>query len=445
MDHYELLVIGSGPGGVEAARRGADAGLKTALVHNMPLGGRATWSSLLPSKAWLQVAESVHKGLGHPVLGSLIDVPVSLNHEALRAWIQKTAGEQAAFQQQQLESAGVPLIQGTAKWAGPGQVLIANENTPDTTVKYDHLIVSGGSGPRFTPAVKPNMDHIIAPRISPRLNEIPKSMIVMGGGVTGTEYAFAFASMGTEVTILQKNNQLLPTIDAEVVGAFSRYVTGRLPISIKTGVTVAAAEQQGNKVTVTDTEGGVYTADFGFIAISRTPDLSFWPEIPDGLQQLPGGFISVDRWSRTSLPDVYAIGDMTGAPMMANRARSQAREAVRAILGQADDSPAPVTMEAVYTQPNVVQVGSMAPNPKATFHSFNWKGNLKAAINDYAEGLIRVQVDNTTGLVLGAAAFGHHASEVLSPIQLAINEGISWERVVRSPFAHPTLSEVWGG
>ncbi|HHM20941.1 MAG TPA: NAD(P)/FAD-dependent oxidoreductase [Bacteroidetes bacterium] len=444
MFDFDLLVIGGGPGGIEAARRGAEAGLKTALVHNAPIGGRATWNSLLPSKSWLQLAEIVHKGTEHPVLGNLIGSPLSLNHHALRAWIKKNSEEQAAFQKQQLLRAGVTLLPGTARWNGPGSVVIEREGEQQP-VNYEHLIVSSGSGPRFLPRVKPNKKRIIAPKLSPILNEVPQSLLMMGGGVTGTEYAFAFASLGTQVTILQKNEQLLPSIDAEVVSAFSEYITTRLPIEIKTGVTVTAAEQTGETVTVTDKDGNTYTAGYGFIAISRTADLSFWPQVPQGLVQLPGGFVKVDRWGRTSLPNVFAIGDLTGAPMMANRARSQAREAIRAITGQTtDNEPAPVTMEAIFTQPNVVQLGSMTPGAGSTFKTFNWDGNLKAAMNGYAKGILRIHLNSKTGAITGAAAFGHHATEVLSTLQLAINQGISWQQLTKVPFAHPSLSEVLG-
>lgn len=444
MNHYQLIIIGGGPGGLEAARFGAQNGLKTALIYNTPIGGRSTWSSLLPSKAWLQIAETVQKAKGHPVLGQTMADKVDLNHDVLRGWIKKTSDEQSTHLRRRLEEAGVALLPGTAQWTGGGKIALQHE-AEVSTLSYDHLIVAGGSGPRFQPAVKPNMDRIIAPKLSPALKEIPKSLIMIGGGVTGTEYAFAFASLGTKVTILQKNEQLLPSVDAEVIRAFTEYLTGRLPIEVHTGVAVAAAEQRGAQVVVTDAQGGVYEADYGFIAMGRVPDLSFWPEMPAGLMRTPGGFIQVDRWSRASLPNVYAVGDMTGAPMMANRARSQAREAVRAILGQADDSPAPVTAEAVYTQPNVVQIGTMQPQAGSVFKTLDWSGNLKAAFNDYAPGLIRVHLEETTGRILGAAAFGYQAAEILALVQLAINQGLTWSQLTRTPYAHPSLAEVWNG
>lgn len=444
MKHYDLIVIGGGPGGIEAARSGGRSGLRTALIHNAPIGGRATWNSLLPSKAWLQIAETVRKRQLHPVLENPFKSPAALDLDALRTWIRSVSEAQSADQKAQLDGAGVTLIAGTAQWLAPGEIFVRND-TGERNLTYDHLILSGGSGPRFTPAVKPNMDRIIAPKLSPGLKEVPKSLIMVGGGVTGTEYAFAFASLGTKVTILQKNDQLLPSFDAEVIRAFTDYLTQHLPVEVETGVVVTAAEQQENRVYVSSASGRVYTGDYGFIAMGRTPDLSFWPEVPETLLQTDGGFVKVDRWSRTSLPRVFAIGDVTGAPMMANRARSQAREAIRAIWGQPVDSPLPVTAEAVYTQPNVVQIGDMQSQPDSVFKVFDWSGNLKAVINDYTPGLLRVHIHGETGRILGAAAFGYHAAEALAPVQLAVNEGLTWEQLSRTPYAHPSLVEIFDG
>lgn len=441
MNHYQLLVIGGGPGGIEAALRGARGGLQTALIHNAPIGGRSTWSSLLPSKAWLQIAETVRKGQGHPVLGRMTRETTELDHDTLRAWIRKTSEEQSSTQRRKLEEAGVTFISGMAQWRQLGEVVLKKEEE-EMTLAYDHIIVASGSGPRFLPTVKPNKDRIIAPKLSPALREIPGRMIMIGGGVTGTEYAFAFASLGTEVTILQKNEQLLPAIDAEVIRAFTAYLTEHLPVTVETSDTVVSADQRGDGVVVTDEAGRSYEADYAFIAMGRVPDLSFWPEMPEGLNRNSDGSIQVDRWSRTSLPNVYAIGDVTGAPMMANRARSQAREAVRAILGETDDSPAPITAEAVYTQPNVVQLGNMQPQANSDFNTFDWAGNLKAAFNDYTPGRLRIHLDKNSGRILGAAAFGYYAAEVMATVQLAINEGITWERLAYTPYAHPSLAEV---
>ncbi len=442
MKSFDVIVIGGGPGGVEAARLAGEAGLRTALIHNAPIGGRATWNSLLPSKSWLQLAETLQKANGHPVLGNVLKTPIKLNHEALRHWIAKSSSDQSSFQKNQLSAAGVSLIEGNAHWSGPGIVEVSKSDQVVTRLSCKNLILSGGSVPIFLPDVKPNKSRIIAPKISPLLNEVPDSMIVMGGGVTGTEYAFAFASLGTSVTILQKNDQLLPSIDAQVIKVFTEYLTHKLPVSVHTGTTVDSVEQVNDKVIVKSNQGQTFSAAYGFIAISRKADLSFFKgNIPDGLE-VSGSFINVNRWSETTIPDFYAIGDITGPPMMANRAKSQAREAVRAILGQKDETPLPVTMEAIYTQPNVVQLGNMCVTPDSFVKTLNWEGNLKAAMNNYTEGILRIHIQKNTELILGASAFGNHATEVLSVLELAINERIPWPKVVRTPYAHPSLSEV---
>ncbi|KAA3633228.1 MAG: NAD(P)/FAD-dependent oxidoreductase, partial [Bacteroidetes bacterium] len=243
---FDLIVIGAGPGGIEAALFASRKNLSVGLISATKIGGRATWGSLVPSKVWLASAEKAKSISGLEAFGfKSVESKLQLDLDELR----KKVGEQSSITSeryvQKLHKAGVNLFFGKASIKDPQSINIELNDGGHTEIKARNIIVATGSGPRFTPDIKPNKDHIIAPKIAPGVEKIPDSLVMAGGGVTGTEYAYAFAALGTKVTIIQNGNQLLPRLDEEVSRLFEDYLTSNFPVKIVTGAKVTNMVQEG--------------------------------------------------------------------------------------------------------------------------------------------------------------------------------------------------------
>lgn len=440
---YDLIVIGGGPGGLEAARYAAERGLATALISNTRLGGRATWSSLLPSKVWLTTAERADAFSLLPQFGLPTDGRPAIDLPALRARMKGQSEAAAARYSRDLDQAGVDVFYGNGKIVGANIVDIHDEEGHERQLAARFVLIASGSGPRFTPEVKPNGDRIIAPKLSPGIVKIPESLIMAGGGVTGSEYAYAFAALGAKVTILHNRAQLVPRVDAEVSAAFEEHLTHHYPIRIVKNDPVQQLYQDGNRAVAITREEQRYEAEYGFIAIGRVPDLAFYDRTQVDLHFDRSGMVAVDTFGRTNLSGIYAVGDVTGTPMVANRATLQARLAVRHMMGdELSPKAVPVFIEAAYTHPSIAQIGDMTPTAGSTFVTRRFAQLLKSHLMEEAEGLLKIHVDTNSGLIRGAAGFGAHVTDILATVQLAINNGITYEQMRAVPFAHPSMSEL---
>ncbi len=441
-NNFDLVVIGGGPAGMEGALLGARKGWSVALVSNMAVGGRATMSSLLPSKVWLAWAER-YAGLKHMAhFGLHVQAP-PFDMELLRAEVARQRQTTTDHYRRRLEAEGVQIFEGKGYLTGAHEVDVIREGQETISLQARRILVATGSGPSFFPDLKPNKDRIIAPKLSPALPELPKSLIMAGGGVTGSEYAWAFAALGTRVTMLHGTMHLLPRVDAEVADAFEAWLTGHFGIEVHKNSGVVSMKQQGDGVMARTFDDKEYTADYGFIAIGRKADLGFYEPGNLPLQISSDGYLSVNEFCQTSQPHIYAAGDVTGVPMMANRAQMQARVALAHMSeGEASILRQKPVVEAVYTGLPVAQVGDMRPEPEADFVVKRYDGLLKARVLGETEGLLKVKIDATTGLIRGAAAFGPHAVDLMALFQLAIHRDVPWRRLVELPMPHPSMPEI---
>ncbi len=439
---FDLVVLGDGPAGIEGALVAAQRGWSVALVSATGLGGRATMSSLLPSKVWLGYAErfAALKQMAQFGLGPTLP---PFDMEILRQQVARQKEAASARYRHKLEQAGVQVLQGKGYLTGPHEVDVVREGASSVTVHGKFILVATGSGPSFFPELKPNKDHIIAPKLSPALPKLPESLIMAGGGVTGSEYAWAFAALGTRVTILHGTMHLLPRVDAEVAEVFEQWLAEHFGIEIHKNSGVVSMKQEGERVRARTFDGDEYEAEYGFIAIGRKADLGFYEPGNLSLQISSEGHLLVNQFCQTSVPHIYAAGDVTGVPMMANRAQMQARVAV-AHMAEGDASilrQKPV-VEAVYTGLPVAQVGDMRPEPGADFVVKRYDSLLKAHVLGEIEGLLKVKIDGRTGLIRGASAFGPHAVDLISVFQVAIHHDVPWRRLGEVPMPHPSIPEL---
>ena len=445
-DAFDIVVIGGGPGGVEAAAEAGARGMRTAIVSEMPLGGRATYGSLLPSKAWLHAAEHGLDGeTARGPHGGSHGVDYRPDPAPLRERIQRLQRERTAQLSERLSSLGVEIISGTARFLDRSHVKVYIDDT-ERVLEAKNVVIAAGSEPRFFPNVKPDGDHIIAPRHTQKLTEVPKTMVMVGGGVTGTEYASAFQKMGTRVHLITDIDRLLPRTDPELAGLIREYLES-IGVEITFSSPIAGVESNGTTVRTTTADGSVYETDYTFIATGRRPDSSFAEEASEKPAEGAGGWLDVDEYGRTSLDGVYATGDIAGAPLTANNAHYMARRIVSAIAGDgSEDGTAPL-LEAVYTDPQVVHIGPVADLTNGSSDGVteirrSYDETLLGRLHGQDNAVLKIWVDDATGRIRGAGAFGENAVEVLAPVQLAMEHGITYERLRFTPFAHPALSEV---
>lgn len=429
---YDVVVIGGGPAGVEAAVLSARAGLCTALISDMPLGGRSTWGSLLPSKVWLKEAQKAW------IAGKEAFSLVKLR-ETISAQSQRVASEARTL----LETAGVAVQSGKGEVISPTEVRVCGPEASDRILTARYIIAATGSEPVFTPEMKPIPPHIIAPRFAAAVETLPSSILMVGGGVTGVEYASAFAALGVQVTLLQKGARLLPRMDAEVVHAFETWLKEILSVQVVKEASVVALKVEDGGVVAQTTSGEVYHGSLGFIAAGRKADTTFWKGDPKQLMLTNSGAVRVNAFCQSSIPNLYVIGDATGAPMMVNQAQMQARVAVHHIV-QGNDSPLRMQplVEAVYTHLPVGQIGDTTPSEEAYFVQKFFGDLLKSQIEGAELGMLKVKIDKQSGTIKGAAAFGPNAIEILGLIQVAMHTGIPWKSLQAFPLPHPTYSEL---
>ncbi len=441
-NEFDLIVIGDGPAGIEGALLGAARGWSVALISATALGGRATKSSLLPSKVWLQLATQYAELKDMQHAGLRVEPP-PLEMELVRQKVAHQRQTASARYRKKLEEAGVRIFQGRGYLTGPHKVEVVSETDTSLQLEAKKVLLATGSGPSFFPELRPNKDRIIAPRLSPALPELPPSLIMAGGGVTGSEYAWAFAALGSRVTILHGTMHLLPRMDSEIAAAFEDWLSTHFGVEIHHNSGVVSMKQTDHRVQARTFSGEEYEADYGFIAIGRKADLGFYEPGNLHLDVTSEGYLHVNQFCQTNHPHIYAAGDLTGVPMMANRAQMQARVAI-AHMAEGDASilrQRPV-VEAVYTALPVAQIGNMQPEPEADFILRTYDRLLKAHIAGHTQGLLKVKVDRKTGLIRGASAFGAHAVDLMAAFQLAIHHDLPWRRMSEVPMPHPSIAEL---
>lgn len=438
-----LVVIGGGPAGVTAALEAAHRGAQVTLVEAAHLGGRATWHSLVPSKVFLSAAEAL--GTARPWLDApLPRPPLALLRERIHA----LAVAQSRAQQEALIHAGVTLVQAVAAFESPHILRLEGEDGRQMRLEFDIAILATGSEPIFLPQLKPDGKRLLAPRAMAHLETWPEHLIMIGGGVTGSEYVSFFNQMGVPTTWVTDLPTFLPRVDADVAAAFAAIMAAR-GVALYPNAPVEAAESGDQGVRVVLRDGRVLEGSHAFIAIGRQADTARLNLAAVGLSASRRGLV-VDAFGRTALSHIYAIGDVAGPPYTVNRAQAQARVAVRHALGLPTlPLDAVVTAEAIYSDPQVAQVGlgedavrqqgRMVRILRADFAQ-----GLKPQLGAHAQGFLKLVVEAQSGHLLGAAALGSHAAELINALAVAVQMRATLDDLARWAPAYPTLGDLVG-
>lgn len=438
--HKKIIVIGGGPAGIEAAAAAARAGAQVTLISNAPIGGRAGWHSLLPSKVWLTTADSLALFSEADQLGLSAD-DLNLLPPAIVERIRAVKKSWNTQQKERLAGLGIQFIAGTAHFETAVTVQVIQEEGQEIlSLQADAFIVTSGSVPVFPPTMKPNGKTIIAPRFASALDALPDSIAVVGGGATGSEFAYLFNRLGLAVTWIVDQFGVLPDFDPEA-GRFLAQTLVARGVKLVEGQMASQIDQTDEGIAVVLADGSRHAAAMAFLAIGRKPDVAGLNLEAAGLA-LEKGAVSVDGYGRSAQPHIYFAGDVTGPPMIANKATAQAWAAGQHAAGRTPAvCPPEAVIAAIYTEPQVAQVGTLIGNSIKT-SQVPYTASMKAHLLPEGDGFVKLGYDANDNRILGAVAVGHHAADVLAPVAVAIRAGLTVQEFGILFGAHPTFSEL---
>ena len=441
----EVVVIGAGPGGYTAAFRAADLGRRTVLVERYPtLGGVCLNVGCIPSKALLGTAEAMTAAAELGARGVDFAAP-AIDATKLEAWkngvVERLTGGLASLAQRRK----VEVLQGTGRFEGPRVLAVATPGGDTRRIGFEHAIIAAGSKPVRLPDFPWDDPRIVDSTGALRLTGVPRRLLVVGGGVIGLEMACVYDALGSQVTVVELLDELLAGCDRDLVRPLQNRIASRYH-AIRLGVRITSVEPQrrGIKVWYGD-ESRIY--DRVLVAVGRQP--CEVDAAGAGVETDERGFIPVDECQRTNVPHVFAVGDVTGPPLLAHRAAHQGKVAAEVAAGRKAAFEASAIPSVAYTDPEVAWVGVTEAEAKAGGRAiekatFPWAASGRALGTGRGEGLTKLVFDRETRRLVGAGIVGPHAGELISEATLAIEMGADPEDVALSVHPHPTLSETVG-
>jgi dihydrolipoamide dehydrogenase len=448
-DRFDLIILGSGPGGYVAAIRASQLGLRTAIVEREALGGICLNWGCIPTKALLRTAEIKHY-LDHAGAYGLRAEAVAADLAAVVARsraVAKQLNQGVAFLMRKHK---VTVVEGEGRLAGPGAVAVTGAKG-ERTLEAANILIATGARARELPHLKADGERIWTYRHAMMPAEVPARLLVIGSGAIGVEFASFFSDLGAKVTIVELAERILPVEDAEI-SAFMEKALVKQGMAIRTRSTVEALERTAEGVTaaIKGPDGAVAHAEFdrAIIAIGIAPNSE-----GIGLEALgvatERGHILTDAYGRTNVPGLWAIGDVTGPPWLAHKASHEGVVAVEAIAGAPHAHPMDRSNipGCTYSRPQVASVGLTEAAATAAGHSvkvgrFPFIGNGKAIALGEPEGLVKTVFDASTGALLGAHMVGAEVTELIQGYAIARQCEATEAELMATIFPHPTLSEM---
>jgi dihydrolipoamide dehydrogenase len=450
MTQYDVVIIGGGPGGYNAAIRAGQLGLKVACVEaRATLGGTCLNVGCIPSKALLHASEMFNEAkTGFASLGIKVDPVLDLpqmHKQKADSVTGLTKGIEFLFKKNKAD-----WIKGFGSFAGPGKVLVKAEDGSEQTLEAKNIIIATGSEPSRVPGVEVDQKRIVDSTGALAIPEAPKKLIVIGAGIIGLELGSVWRRLGAEVEVVEYLDRIVPGADAEVATAFQRVLTKQgFKFRLGVKVTGAVASDTGVKITVEPKAGGAaetLEADVVLVAVGRRPVTAGLGLDKVGITPDARGFIDTDHY-KTSAPGVWAIGDVTHGPMLAHKAEDEAVACIELIAGKAGHVNYDVIPGVIYTAPEVAWVGKTEEELKAAgvaykSGKFPFAANSRAKVNHEAEGFVKVLADAKTDRILGVHMIGPQVGEMIGEYCVAMEFGGASEDVARTCHPHPTRSEA---
>jgi dihydrolipoamide dehydrogenase len=438
--------MGGGPGGYEAALVAAQLGAEVTVVDTDGIGGSAVLTDCVPSKTLIATAELMTDVAGANELGVMIgEDGVRVDLARVNQRVKALAQAQSSDVERRLEKEGVQLLQGRGSLAGPDRVVVERPDGREEILRAHAILVATGASPRTLPTALPDGERILTWEQVYDLHEVPSSLIVVGSGVTGAEFASGYLALGIPVTLVSSRDRVLPGEDADAAGVLEEVLTRR-------GMTVLARSRMesvtrtGDVVTVTLTDGRVVEGSHCILALGSVPNTSDLGLEEAGVVLNDGGFVNVDRVSRTSARGVYAAGDCTGVLMLASVAAMQGRIAMWHFLG---DAVTPLDLKKVssnvFTAPEIATVGWSqqaidAGEIQAEAITLPLSGNARAKMQGVHDGFVKLFCRPGTGIVVGGVVVGPRASELIHPVSVAVAESLTADQLAQAFTVYPSMS-----
>mgnify|MGYP006416465419 CR=1 FL=1 len=450
MKKYDLLIIGGGPGGYVAAIKGAQLGMSVGLIERDKVGGACLHKGCIPTKALIQsthVYELFKRSKEFGIVTKGVSADFSEFHNRKQAIVNRLFGGVEHL----LKKNKVDVLKGTGQIVSPGKVLVTDGNKTKEEVSAKNIIIATGSSPVVFKGLPHDKENVLTSDDILEIKEIPSSLLIIGGGSVGIEFAYIYNALGCEVTVIEVMDEILPTSDKDVGSALRRCLSKK-GIKFHTQTELGHIEIKEDSVVTTvkknDGETETLQGEKVLLAMGRKPETEDL-----GLEALNleynGRFINVDEDMQTSQSGIYAIGDITGPPLLAHLASAQGLLVAHNIAGA--DYP-PINENTIpkvtYTNPQVASVGMTQEEAEMADYDlkiarFPFISNGKAQTIGEEEGFIKVITDKSSGEILGVHLIGHEVGELIGGMSLAMNLEATNLEVSANMFPHPTISEVF--
>jgi dihydrolipoamide dehydrogenase len=449
-----VVIIGGGPGGYESALVAAQLGADVTVVYTDAAGGSAVLTDCVPSKTLIATAELMadieeagELGItfGEKPQGGGRNGSVSVDLARVNSRVKGLALAQSDDIERRLVRAGVRTVCGRGRLDGQQRVVVDLTGGGEERLDADAVLIATGASPRTLPGARPDGERILTWEQVYDLDEVPERLIVVGSGVTGAEFASAYNALGLDVVLVSSRDRVLPSEDADAADVLEGVFTRR-GMTVLSKSRMESVTREGDTVTVTLTDGRTVEGSHCLLALGSVPNTAGLALEEAGVVLNDGGFVNVDRVSRTSARGVYAAGDCTGVLMLASVAGMQGRIAMWHFLG---DAVAPLDLKSassnVFTAPEIATVGVSqtavdAGEVQADVVTLPLAGNARAKMQGVREGFVKLFCLPGTGIVVGGVVVGPRASELIHPVAIAVSERLTADQLAHAFTVYPSMS-----
>ncbi len=439
-----LVILGGGPAGTQAATTAASKGGRVTLIEKEIVGGAAHLWDCIPSKT-MAASALRHTSVRNAAKLGLSTEPTRVDTGVLAEHIQVITGDINRNWLELLASQAVDVIYGHGRFVSDHEVVVENDSG-ERRIGFDRAMVSTGSAPRVPDWAPVDGERVLTTRHCYDLAEVPEHVVIIGSGVTGVEFTHIFESLGSKVSLVVSRRQILPLRDAEVAAVLEEDFIER-GVHLAFGARAEKIDVDDTGISVFCDDGRVLPGSHALLAVGSVP-------LTDGLGleeagiAASNGYIEVDEYQRTSVPHIYAAGDVTGQMPLSSVAAMQGRKIARHALGlPVQPIDYDKVTEAIFTEPEIASVGlvdveAAAQGRKVRTMKVPFASNARSVLQHFTRGFVKLTSDPATGVVLGGTIVGHRASELIGVLTLAVQADVTVKQLVETLMAHPTMTEA---
>jgi len=443
MKYYDIAIIGGGPGGYAAAIRASQLGANTVIIEMDELGGTCLNYGCIPSKALISIAETYNSLKNSNKLFDIINY--DLDYSKIITHKNELVQKIRNNVKKHLISSKVSIIYGSAYFLSRNKLNITDSNKNEYTIYADKIIIATGSKANLPKYIKYNHNIINSDKLF-EINELPKDILIIGGGYIGCEIACMLSSFGVKVVLIEKLNNILNHLDDDIIKVVKKFMLSTLNISIYENITIDDIKQNNGIINV-KTNSGNFTTELLLNATGRKPNVEYLNIENIGVE-LKDTFIKIDEYNQTTVPNIYAIGDITNNMQLAHSANSQGVYTAEHSCGINNNINESIIPGVIFTIPEIGYVGLSEKKSRTSkndilIYKSHFKNLSKSIITGDTIGFAKWITDKNTNQILGASVVGKSATELISEATIAVREELTISDIKQTVHAHPTLSEIW--